>query len=79
MKLKSHIYSLDICIKDGKPFIIEFQLTHVGPVTLTESEHYYTFDKINNVWVKNQGPSDLETEFTTAIIEYVNENHSYSS
>ncbi|HBL8183052.1 hypothetical protein [Enterobacter cloacae] len=76
-KLTSHIYSLDICVKNGKPSIIEFQLTHVGPVTLTESEHYYIFD--NEKWNMIEAESNLEVEFITAVKEYINENSAYSS
>ncbi|WP_449549909.1 hypothetical protein [Lelliottia amnigena] len=76
-KLASHIYSLDICVKNGKPSIIEFQLTHVGPVTLTESGHYYIFD--NEKWKMIEAESNLEVEFTNAVKEYINENSTYSS
>ncbi|MNF01485.1 hypothetical protein D3C80_2004780 [compost metagenome] len=76
-ELASHIYSLDICVKNGKPSIIEFQLTHVGPVTLTESGHYYIFD--NEKWKMIEAESNLEVEFTNAVKEYINENSTYSS
>lgn len=76
-KIKSHIYSLDIGIKEGIPFLIEFQMTHVGPVTLTESDSYYEFNESNASWMKVESTSILEEEFSNAIKEYVNESNTY--
>lgn len=68
-KYKSHIYSLDICIENGNPFIIEFQFTHVGPITLTQSNFYHK--KIDGKWIKINGESDLELDFSKAIVSYI--------
>ncbi|MBE3961808.1 hypothetical protein HJ143_13530 [Vibrio parahaemolyticus] len=40
-KYRSHIYSLDICVSEGRARFIEFQFTHVGPVTLTHSNFFF--------------------------------------
>ncbi|WP_318390410.1 hypothetical protein [Enterobacter sp.] len=75
-KIKSHIYSLDIGIKNDIPFLIELQMTHVGPVTLTESESYYTY---KGFWEEVKAKSNLEDEFSSAIKEYLNESNTYCS
>lgn len=68
-KYKSHLYSLDICISNGQAFLIEFQFTHVGPVTLTESNFFYRFE--NNKWNKISSVSNLEQEFVNSVVKYI--------
>lgn len=70
-KFKSHIYSLDICIKGNSTFIIEFQMTHVGPVTLTESDCYFKYDEETHEWSEINSKSILEIEFANAVKQYL--------
>lgn len=74
-KYSSHIYSLDICVYNGKAHLIEFQFTHVGPVTLTRSEFYFTSD--GETWSQVKGNSNLEIEFSNSILEYINEGRTF--
>lgn len=74
----SHIYSLDICVYDGKAYIIEFQLTHVGPVTLSHSNCYF-FLNTDQEWEKKVACSDLENEFCGAVLEYIYENTTFGA
>ena len=78
-KFRSHIYSLDICVKNKEPHLIEFQMTHVGPVTLSESDHYFIYNATTNNWEKVFSLSSLEDEFSNAVEEYINESDSYSA
>ncbi|ENN6197673.1 hypothetical protein AB9W56_004094 [Vibrio vulnificus] len=68
-KYKSHIYSLDICIYNGEAFLIEFQFTHVGPLTLIESDFYYIRE--GNGWKKVVEKSNLEHEFCNSVESYI--------
>lgn len=68
-KYPSHVYSLDICVSNLEAKIIEFQFTHVGPVTLTDSNCYYVNE--GNNWNKVEGKSDLEQEYCNAIDFYI--------
>ncbi|WP_045618467.1 hypothetical protein [Vibrio vulnificus] len=65
----SHIYSLDICVSDNKALTIECQFTHVGPVTLIDSEFYYIFS--SGKWIKIKENSNLEKEFSNSILCYL--------
>jgi hypothetical protein len=66
---RSPIYSLDIVVEQGVARIIEFQFTHIGPITLTESEGYYMNHR---GWTYIPAPSTLEEEFCRSVIEYLN-------
>lgn len=72
---RSHIYSLDICVFNNVAYLIEFQFTHVGPVTLSESSLYYARDDAGQ-WEAIMTKSNLENEFCLAVSEYINENSS---
>ncbi|HIF9150944.1 TPA: hypothetical protein ACX6PN_003595 [Photobacterium damselae] len=78
-KYHSHIYSLDLCVFNDRVHVIEFQFTHVGPVTLSESNCYYSFNKIKNVWDCIQTVSNLENEFSLSVLGFINENPSFCS
>lgn len=69
-KYPSHVYSLDICVSNQEAKVIEFQFTHVGPVTLTDSNCYYISK--NDKWKKIEGKSNLEQEYCNAIDIYIN-------
>ncbi|PMO99172.1 hypothetical protein BCS96_10250 [Vibrio breoganii] len=68
-KYVSNIYSLDICLTSTGPRLIEFQFTHVGPVTLIKSESFYSFN--NNTWEKVIERSVLEEEFYQATSSFI--------
>lgn len=70
-KYQSHIYSLDFCVSEDRAHLIEFQFTHVGPVTLTESECYFIK---SDDWEKVNAISNLEDEFTQSILGYLSNN-----
>ncbi|MFM7967752.1 RimK family alpha-L-glutamate ligase [Aeromonas sp. A-5] len=70
---RSHIYSLDVCVVNNVAYLIEFQFTHVGPVTLSESGLYYARDD-SGEWEVIITKSNLENEFCLAVLEYINEN-----
>ncbi|WP_017221053.1 hypothetical protein [Moritella dasanensis] len=76
-KFKSHIYSLDLCIYNDQVHVIEFQFTHVGPITLIDSEYHFSFS--DNEWVKHYATANLETEFSTSLIRYLNDSLTCSS
>jgi len=77
-KYSSHIYSLDFCINKDRVQLIEFQFTHVGPVTLTDSTCFFRRDE-NGIWDKKQCQSHLEIEFTKSVLGYINENIAFCS
>lgn len=77
-KFKSHIYSLDICVSNSMAYIIEFQFTHVGPVTLSESEYYFSHTS-EGLWEQVMAKSNLEDEFFLALLDYINESSSSRS
>lgn len=78
-KYKSHIYSLDFCIdNDNDVRLIEFQFTHIGPVTLTESAFYFIRESKGN-WDKVNQKSHLELEFSKSTVSYIIENNTFCS
>jgi hypothetical protein len=50
--------------------LIECQGTHFGPVTLTESKRYYAKNK--KTWNCIESRSNLEDEYVSSYIEYIN-------
>ncbi|QNH98443.1 hypothetical protein [Shewanella algae] len=65
------IYSLDIILDENcNGHIVEVQFTHVGPLTLIDSDGYYKF--IDNKWIFFNAKSNLETEFSLAVVSYLN-------
>lgn len=76
-RYSSHIYSLDLCVFKNDVHVIEFQFTHVGPVTLSESDFYYSFNQDDNVWDCVHECSDLENEFSLSVLGFINENTSF--
>jgi glutathione synthase/RimK-type ligase-like ATP-grasp enzyme len=64
------IFGIDIGF-DGKEYhLVEFQMIHLGPSALQRSKfwHEYHDDK----WIRYEGVSDLEQEFSRAIDDYIN-------
>ena len=69
MEVDSPIIALDVG-HDGKQFhLIEFQMIHMGTSALHRSGFWYEFHEGN--WVKFEGKSDLEEEYSRAIDEYI--------
>jgi hypothetical protein len=77
-KYSSHIYSLDFCINKEQVQLIEFQFTHIGPVTLSDSTFYFIRHE-NGDWHKKYCKSNLEVEFTKSVLSYINENITFCS
>ncbi|MCE9686737.1 hypothetical protein LZP73_11015 [Shewanella sp. AS16] len=65
-KYPSHIYSLDMCVFENNVSLIEFQFTHVGPVTLSDSNFY--FQNVGGKWERIESTSCLEYEFANSIV-----------
>ena len=67
------IFGIDIGF-DGKEYhLFEFQMIYLGPYALQKSKfwHEYHDDK----WIRYEGVSDLEEEFSRAINDYINMNY----
>ncbi len=55
---------------DGVNFhLIEFQMIHIGPITLERSKYFYS--KVNNDWIMFESSSNLEDEFCRSIYEFI--------
>ena len=63
------IFGMDIGF-DGKEYhLFEFQMIHLGPYTLQSSKFWHEFH--DGKWIKYEGISDLEEEFSQAINDYI--------
>ena len=64
------IFGIDIGF-DGKNYhLIEFQMIHLGTSALQRSKFWYEFH--DNAWVRHDGVSNLEEEFSRSIYDYIN-------
>jgi glutathione synthase/RimK-type ligase-like ATP-grasp enzyme len=64
------IFGLDIGF-DGKEYhLIEFQMIHLGTSALHRSKFWHEFH--DGKWIKCEGVSDLEEEFSRAINDFIN-------
>jgi len=70
-KLGAPLSSLDICEKNGKYFLIEFQALHFGINVFVKSNRY--FIKENDSWIKKVRNNNFETELAEAFINYITE------
>lgn len=61
---------MDIGFDGEKYHLLEFQMVHMGPYTLTRSE-YYHIDNNDGTWSKVVSKSDLEEEFARSIDVYI--------
>ena len=61
--------AFDICFDGNDYHLIEFQATHFGPYTLTESPGY--FIQQNETWNFKEGKSDLDKEVSNALVAYL--------
>ena len=68
-KMKAPFVSLDICEKNNKFYLIEFQFNHFGPYTIQKSKGY--FSKNNTTWEYVEAKSILEIEIVNAISKFI--------
>lgn len=63
------IFGVDIGF-DGQEFhLLEFQVIHVGPATLQRSGFWHELH--DGKWIRFEGRSDLETEFSSALDDHI--------
>ncbi len=63
------IFGMDIAF-DGRDYhLLEFQVIHLGTPPLQRSKYWHEFH--DGKWIKCDGVSDLEEEFSRSIFEYV--------
>lgn len=60
---------MDIGFDGNKYHLLEYQMVHMGPYTLTFSEYYHVENE--GEWEKIMGKSDLEEEFARSIDVYI--------
>jgi len=71
-ELSSPIFGMDIGF-DGKNYhLFEFQFLHLGPSTLQKSLSWHEY--IDGKWVRFEGKSDLEEEYSNAVSEYIDKS-----
>jgi hypothetical protein len=63
------IIGMDIGFDGTNYHLLEFQMIHLGPYTLQAANFWHEF--IDNKWVRFEGESDLEEEFSRSIYEYI--------
>ena len=63
------IIGMDIGFDGTAYHLIEFQMIHLGPYTLQAANFWHEY--INNKWVRFEGKSNLEEEFSRSIYEYI--------
>lgn len=61
---------MDIGFDGEKYHLLEFQMVHMGPYTLTRSEYYHVNNQ-DGTWSKVLSKSDLEEEFARSIDVYI--------
>ena len=70
IEIEFPILGIDIAF-DGKEYhLLEFQMIHLGPIALQKSKFWYEFH--DGKWIRYEGVSDLEEEFSQTINEYIN-------
>jgi glutathione synthase/RimK-type ligase-like ATP-grasp enzyme len=63
------LFGMDIAF-DGKGYhLLEFQVIHIGTPPLQRSKYWHEFH--DGKWIKYDGTSDLEEEFSRSIHEYI--------
>lgn len=61
--------SIDVAMRDGELFLLEFQFVSFGQYALEKSSFF--FQRSDGVWSIVEGPSDLEATFAYAIDAYI--------
>jgi glutathione synthase/RimK-type ligase-like ATP-grasp enzyme len=70
LEINFPIFGLDIGF-DGKEYhLFEFQMIHLGTSAIHRSKFWHEFQ--DGKWVRFEGESDLEVEFSRSIISYIN-------
>jgi glutathione synthase/RimK-type ligase-like ATP-grasp enzyme len=64
------ILGIDIGFDGAKYHLIEFQMIHLGPSTLQRAAFWHEYH--DGKWIRYEGYSDLEKEFSLAIADYIN-------
>jgi glutathione synthase/RimK-type ligase-like ATP-grasp enzyme len=67
------IFGIDIGFDGRNYHLIEFQMIHLGTSALHRSKFWYEYN--DNTWVRHDGTSDLEEEFSRSVYEYINLNY----
>jgi glutathione synthase/RimK-type ligase-like ATP-grasp enzyme len=77
MKITSEIdfpiFGMDIASDNSGYHLLEFQVIHMGTPPLQRSKYWHEFH--DGKWIKFDGTSDLEEEFSRSIHEYINVKH----
>ncbi len=68
-KLDNPFISMDLALKDDKPYLIEFQGTNFGAFVLTKSSGYYSRE--NGTWKFIKGKSLHEETLSYGLFDYV--------
>ena len=68
-KFNTPYLSIDIGFHNNKYYLFEFQASHFGINVMVNSKGYYRFNC--NEWKFTKRQSDIETEFTNALIKYI--------
>lgn len=72
-KLESPFASLDICSKNRDFYLIEFQVPHMGPLTLIEAEGFFFEEKQN--WHFKRTKSFLEDSYAYSLLNFLTKRH----
>lgn len=64
------IIGMDLGFDGNRFHLIEFQMIHLGPLTLERSNYYHI--NLNGKWVKVYEKSNLEEEYARSIAEFIN-------
>jgi glutathione synthase/RimK-type ligase-like ATP-grasp enzyme len=70
-KMNQPVLSLDICEKDGKYFLLEFQALHFGINVFVKSKGFYQI--IGNKLVFQARINSFERELAEAFVKYINQ------
>jgi len=67
------IIGMDLAFNGKEFYLIEFQMIDLGPITLQRSTFWYELH--DGKWIRFDGKSDLEEEFSRAIHDFIELNH----
>ncbi len=68
-KFDAPMLSLDICGKEGKYYLIEFQASHFGVAVYQKSKGYYSRNSTG--WTFTAAKPDLEDDIAGAVVRYL--------
>lgn len=63
------VIGMDICFDGNNYHLLEFQMIHIGPYTLQAACFWHEF--IDNKWVRFEGKSSLEEEYSRSIYQHI--------